>query len=60
MDVFNAIIGIIGTILGGILSYAAFHSSSKKDNKNEGSLPRLRQTADHSVRNEQCAFSWYE
>lgn len=24
------------------------------------SLPRLRQTADHSVRNEQCAFSWYE
>lgn len=36
MDVFNAIIGIIGTILGGILSYAAFHSSSKKDNKNEG------------------------
>ena len=29
MDVFNAIIGIIGTILGGILSYAAFHSSSK-------------------------------
>lgn len=36
MDVFNAIIGIIGTILGGILSYAAFRSSSKKDNKNEG------------------------
>ena len=41
MDVFNAIIGIIGTILGGILSYAAFHSSSKKDNKNEGSTLAL-------------------
>lgn len=36
MDYFSAIIGVLGTILGGILSYAAFHRNSKKDSEEEG------------------------
>jgi len=36
MDYFSAIIGVVGTILGGILSYAAFHRNSKKDSESEG------------------------
>lgn len=30
------IIGVLGTILGGVLSYAAFHRNSKKDSESEG------------------------
>ena len=36
MEYFSAIIGVIGTLLGGILSYAAFHRNSKKDSESEG------------------------
>lgn len=36
MDYFSAIIGVVGTILGGVLSYAAFHRNSKKDSESEG------------------------
>lgn len=30
MDYVGAIIGVLGTILGGVLSYAAFHRNSKR------------------------------
>ena len=36
MDYVGAIIGVLGTILGGVLSYAAFHRNSKKDSEEEG------------------------
>ena len=36
MDYVGAIIGVLGTILGGVLSYAAFHRNSKKDSESEG------------------------
>ena len=36
MDYFSAIIGVLGTVLGGILSYAAFFRNSKKDSESEG------------------------
>lgn len=36
MDYFSAVIGVLGTILGGILSYAAFSRNSKKDSESEG------------------------
>ncbi len=36
MDYVGAIIGVVGTILGGVLSYAAFHRNSKKDSEEEG------------------------
>lgn len=36
MDYVGAITGVLGTILGGVLSYAAFHRNSKKDSESEG------------------------
>ena len=36
MDYVGAIIGVLGTILGGVLSYAAFHRNSKKDSEASG------------------------
>ena len=36
MDYVGAIIGVLGTILGGVLSYAAFHRNSKKDSEERG------------------------
>ena len=44
MDYVGAIIGVLGTILGGVLSYAAFHRNSKKDSESEGR--RLEAEAD--------------
>ena len=35
-DTPEAGIGVLGTILGGVLSYAAFHRNSKKDSEEEG------------------------
>lgn len=40
MDYVGAIIGVLGTILGGVLSYAAFHRNSKKDSESEGKEAR--------------------
>ena len=40
MDYVGAIIGVLGTILGGVLSYAAFHRNSKKDSEEEGRAPQ--------------------
>lgn len=36
MDYLSAVIGVLGTLLGGILSYAAFFRNSKKDSEEEG------------------------
>lgn len=36
MGYFSAAIGILGTILGGVLSYAAFFRNSKHDSNEEG------------------------
>lgn len=36
MDLMSAVIGIIGTLLGGVLSYAAFFRNSKQDSEKEG------------------------
>ena len=48
MDYVGAIIGVLGTILGGVLSYAAFHRNSKKDSDdiiksvNNNALPTFK------------------
>jgi Na+/glutamate symporter len=36
MDFASAVVGMIATILGGVLSYAAFHRNSKKDSEETG------------------------
>lgn len=39
MDYVGAIIGVLGTILGGVLSYAAFHRNSKRTARRRVSPP---------------------
>ena len=38
MDYVGAIIGVLGTILGGVLSYAAFHRNSESEGKEAGTM----------------------